>query len=273
MLPLIQQRMNNRIIFYSFFIVLIGFITIITFLYYRSPSHIRSLSPPTNITRQPTSLPTNTPTSIHIYTISDIIALHNKLDSLFKESKFAAKGVEGNSAKWPHKTYSYYALTYGKKIKTICETGFNIGHSAITWLASNPEAHLYSFDLPHDYQYIGIDYINKLFPKRLTVVNGDSTRTMLPYMCKFNITCDVSHVDGGHSYEVATSDLNILGSRTNIGGLLLIDDTLCKLGFCVDRSWEDYIKGKQSWLLPIISGPDEKKESGFSGAYVINTSR
>jgi hypothetical protein len=42
----------------------------------------------------------------------------------------------------------YFAqLAKKSNISNICETGFNAGHSAITFLWANPQAHYYGFDI------------------------------------------------------------------------------------------------------------------------------
>lgn len=66
-------------------------------------------------------------------------------------------------------------------IRNVCETGFNAGHSAATWLGANPIAHLWSFDLwNHGDAYAKgqYEYLNRLFPSRITITKGDSTQTI-----------------------------------------------------------------------------------------------
>jgi hypothetical protein len=61
-------------------------------------------------------------------------------------------------------------------VRTVCEVGFNFGHSAIMWLYNNPNTRLVSFDLlesPH--KTAGKQFVEILFPGRVTIIAGDST--------------------------------------------------------------------------------------------------
>ena len=60
--------------------------------------------------------------------------------------------VEGFSAQEPPEVAAYIEMAQDESVHTICETGFNAGHSSLIWLLANPTAKVYSFDLgEHDY--------------------------------------------------------------------------------------------------------------------------
>jgi len=52
-------------------------------------------------------------------------------------------------------------------VRTVCETGFNAGHSTLTYLVANPNVRVYSFDIGgHDYSRDMAIYLRKRFPNR-----------------------------------------------------------------------------------------------------------
>merc|ERR1712012_425215 len=64
---------------------------------------------------------------------------------------------------------------------TICETGFNAGHSAALFLLVAPKARVVSFDLMENaYQKHALEHLLKhpLMKGHLTVVSGDSEQTV-----------------------------------------------------------------------------------------------
>merc|ERR1719235_541477 len=96
------------------------------------------------------------------------------------------------------------------RIKTICETGFNGGHGTLRWLLhSNHQVHVYSFDLgEHPYSKPAAKFLEDNFPGRHTATWGDSTLT-LPHFHQQHpeMKCNLLFVDGGHTHEIAASDL------------------------------------------------------------------
>jgi hypothetical protein len=143
-----------------------------------------------------------------------------------------------------------------------------MGHSAIAWLGSIPGAHLYSFDLgSHDYIGNGSLFVDRLFPGRLTLTLGDSVASV-PRFFRENplVFCDIVHVDGGHTFEIAMADLENLGARLTENGLIFIDDTTCPHSFCVDKAWKQYLS-KESKLSPLRIDLVNTL-SGFSAAIV-----
>ena len=52
-------------------------------------------------------------------------------------------------------------------VRTVCETGFNAGHSTLVYLVSNPDVHVYNFDLGnHEYSQYMADYLGNRFRNR-----------------------------------------------------------------------------------------------------------
>lgn len=92
----------------------------------------------------------------------------------------------------------------------ILEIGFNAGHSALLFLLGNPNATLTCFDLgQHAYSRPCAQYLQDLFPERLTVIWGDSRKTLPTYIMNYlsQDKFDLVHIDGGHDTEVVLSDV------------------------------------------------------------------
>jgi predicted O-methyltransferase YrrM len=116
----------------------------------------------------------------------------------------------------------------GEGVKKIGETGFNMGHSALTFLNNTNESKVWSFDCNrHEYTMIGKEFIDNEYPDRLHLICGDSTKT-LPTFAENNtdFKFDLIFIDGGHSYKVAKSDMMNMKKLAHEGTILVIDDIL-----------------------------------------------
>jgi len=113
---------------------------------------------------------------------------------------------------------------------TVCETGFNYGTSAYAFLCST-EAEVFSWDLGH-HAYINpaSELVSQEFPERHHLTLGDSRTTLTaaaqaadrgPLRARH---CDVVYVDGGHTQEVATSDITNFATLSRPGALVVVDD-------------------------------------------------
>jgi hypothetical protein len=134
---------------------------------------------------------------------------------------------------YPEKTASYAALADDPDVATICEIGFNAGHSAVTWLVASSAANvrLVSFDIGwHDYGRRAAAYVERRFgAERFAVVWGDSRTTVPAYARQrgYSFECDVVHIDGNHDYEYALADLRSMLAMSHRDTRLLVDDTNC----------------------------------------------
>ena len=155
------------------------------------------------------------------------------------------KGVEGNSGDMTEQSLAYYSLANASFVKTICETGFNAGHSAFNWLASNADANVYSFDLgEHGYSKPMASYLRSVFDKRLAVYWGDSKLSVPAFSRQFSdLYCDIIVVDGGHRYADAKADLdNFRAHARPERHLLIIDDHPTKVLAGVRQAWEEEVR-------------------------------
>ncbi|KAI0221060.1 hypothetical protein LSAT2_027517, partial [Lamellibrachia satsuma] len=95
--------------------------------------------------------------------------------------------VMGHSGGSDPQSRFYYWLAGRPWVKTVCETGFNAGHSTLQWLTGSDDTIVYSFDIgSFKYTRPMADYLNKTFPGRLHLVIGDSLET-LPHFSDSNL--------------------------------------------------------------------------------------
>merc|ERR1712216_511378 len=115
---------------------------------------------------------------------------------------------------------------------TMCETGFNAGHSAVTFLLARPGLVQHSFDLfIQAYSQSALAFVRAVFgDSRMHLHAGDTTKTLpalaTPGKRGSAPRCDVLSVDGAHSFKACLSDvrgLSRLLPRDNVP--VLMDDT------------------------------------------------
>ena len=91
----------------------------------------------------------------------------------------------------------------------LLEVGVNAGHSALLALSSNPRLEYYGVDImSHTYTAECVDFLKGEFPGRVHLFTGDS-REVLPWLVsrRAELAFDIFHVDGGHTDDVARSDM------------------------------------------------------------------
>ncbi|KAI9018364.1 hypothetical protein DFJ74DRAFT_708559 [Hyaloraphidium curvatum] len=164
-----------------------------------------------------------------------IAALHSLRARLAASAAAGPLVLEGHSGQVLEQTV-YYATVLARErwIRRVCETGFNAGHSAVNFLSSNPDVHLYAFDLlGHNYSQAALEAVSALFPGRLHVTGGDSSVTLPAFAAEHGGgLCDFVSVDGGHWYEAAISDLRNFRKMAAPRNLVVIDDVACGQNYC-----------------------------------------
>ena len=199
--------------------------------------------------------------------------VHSKLETNARKVEKGAH-IEGRSGQISDQIRRHQRLALERRAKTVCETGFNAGHSAASWLKnSRADAVYYGFDagrMFHRYPEENAKLLNELVGKdangenRVRVTFGDSTKT-LPEFVKRNrntVICDLVHVDGGHFGDVPRADLWGMFQLSNRDTLLIMDDLHCTATWCKIpvQEWE---KAKEEgWV----------KESGCR-RYAFNPTR
>ena len=91
-----------------------------------------------------------------------------------------------------------------------CETGFNVGHSALFWLLYDNRINVVSFDIDSsEYTLAARNFLEIHFPNRFHLILGDTTFTLPKFIHEESaVQCDLWLVDGGNSYSVKVSDLS-----------------------------------------------------------------
>lgn len=108
---------------------------------------------------------------------------------------------------------------------SLLEIGFNAGHSCMLALTMNPSLRYTGVDIcMHAYTRPCYDYLRSVFGERVTLHVGDS-RDVVPILRRRRERFDLYHLDGGHGFNVAHSDLCNLLEFADEGTTLLVDDT------------------------------------------------
>lgn len=129
-----------------------------------------------------------------------------------------------------HKQFNLYSIA--KNATNILEIGFNAGHSTALMLIANPTSRILHFDLcEHAYTRQCLEFLKSVFGEHrfIDFVEGDSTKTLPAYVDEhpeLHGTFDVIHIDGGHTDEVAMSDILYCERFARAGDhTLIVDDS------------------------------------------------
>ena len=140
----------------------------------------------------------------------------------------------------PDENLRYNIFTLCKNRKSILEVGFNGGHSVALYTYSNPNLLIKSFDIcHHDYTEKCANYINEFCNINFELIKGDSQETLKTY--NSNMKFDIIHIDGGHGYDAAKSDLIECKKFIHNDTLLIFDDAYIEN---IKILLEDEIKNK-----------------------------
>lgn len=127
------------------------------------------------------------------------------------------------------------ATSLGALSWTYLEIGFNAGHSSAMVLSTFPNALIHSFDIcQHKYTLPNYDFLLERFKARaddgqrprLSLSCGDSREILVGNNAGdlVKVKADAVRVDGGHTLEVAASDILNAQRLAKPGALLLLDD-------------------------------------------------
>ena len=120
-----------------------------------------------------------------------------------------------------NKTKNISNMVLNKNIKNVMEIGFNSGFSTLLMLITNKNICISCFDLgEHKYTMPCYEKLKETFGDRINIIFGDSTKTLQ----NVNNIYDLIHIDGGHSTEVANSDIINSYRSSKEGTILIMDD-------------------------------------------------
>ena len=121
-------------------------------------------------------------------------------------------------------------------IQSVCEIGFNAGHSSVVFLQSRPDITVTSFELNCGrFAVPAKAFIDTHFPGRHTLIPGDSRITVPKYFKadpfeKF----DLIFIDGGHTFKMAAADIKNMRNLAHEKTIVVLDDA--HDGMEVDRA-------------------------------------
>tara|TARA_X000000368_G_scaffold407389_1_gene386801 strand:- start:4904 stop:5581 length:678 start_codon:yes stop_codon:yes gene_type:complete len=131
--------------------------------------------------------------------------------------------INTNVSKLIYKQMNHFSL--GMNATNIMEIGFNAGHSSLLYLLANSNSKLTIFDIcEHKYTIPCFKYLQSVFPNRLELFPGDSTKTVSEFYANNPSTkFDLIHIDGAHRGDIPNRDFhNSLKLASNI---IIWDDT------------------------------------------------
>ena len=161
----------------------------------------------------------------------------NHFDKLYTICKEIGEKVEGNCFtqhlnidntinELIYKQLNHFSL--GLNATNIMEIGFNAGHSSLLYLLANPNSKLTIFDIcEHKYTLPCFKYLQSVFPNRLEIFPGDSTKTVPEFSINNpNTKFDLIHIDGAHFGSIPNKDF--YNSLTLASDIIIWDDTQIK---------------------------------------------
>ncbi len=142
----------------------------------------------------------------------------------------------------------YHEIAKFDFIKTICDSGFNAGYSAFTWLNSNNKTKLYTF-APENFDYFSdvYDILKKMFPGRFKLTTGGPANTLPRFQQNHpEIECNLAvmantHKDIKTPHRIFRHFDNMM-NRTYPYHLLLMEDWTKKVYKVGDSIWEKKVE-------------------------------
>ena len=111
--------------------------------------------------------------------------------------------------------------------KNILEIGFGLGKSSAFFL-SESSANVYSFDtFDQEYHTIGKQYIEKVFPNRHILVQGNSSNTLDSFIASNNMKFDIIFIDGGRD-DIPYSDLSKCALLADSNSIVIMNNVIRK---------------------------------------------
>jgi len=121
-----------------------------------------------------------------------------------KEAETLFRGMGHIGQAMPEFHYYFSATKNRTWVKTVCEVGFNAGHSALAFLMGNPKIRYVTFDLLFVRWTKGmIEFMQGAFPGQIVHIPGPSMESVPGWDPKKDFAdfngCDLISADGKHS--------------------------------------------------------------------------
>ena len=145
-------------------------------------------------------------------------------------------GSNGNVARSTRQVSCYYEISRWLRRRrppgarmTVCEVGFNVGHSAVVFLSALGTAGTYiGFELseqPVVSKALALLNGSSLFPGQASLVFGDSLQQAPRYLAAHpGVKCDLLHVDGAHTIPYVAGDWRSFKERLAPDHVAFFDD-------------------------------------------------
>ena len=165
----------------------------------------------------------------------NLLPIINNCEELLEGNIFMLHNTTTYTDIYLNKSKNISNIVLNKNLKNVMEIGFNAGFSTLLMLLSNPNINITCFDLgEHKYTMSCYNKMKETFGNRINIIIGDSTKT-LP---NINDKYELIHIDGGHSTEVANSDIVNSYRLSNEGTILIMND----YDFSnLQNLWDNYI--------------------------------
>jgi predicted O-methyltransferase YrrM/lipopolysaccharide biosynthesis glycosyltransferase len=156
-----------------------------------------------------------------LYIDQHLLPIINNSGELLEGNIFMTHHTTNYTDLFLNKTKNISNMVLNKNIKKVMEIGFNSGFSSLLMLLTNPNIYITCFDLgEHKYTIPCYIKLKETFGNRINIIIGDSTQTLK----NVNDIYDLIHIDGGHSSEVAISDIKNAYRLSKQGTIIIMDD-------------------------------------------------
>jgi len=156
------------------------------------------------------------------------------LDIYLKRVGFDINDIEGHIYNiWSNYKPIFNYIFDNNIISSVIETGFNAGHSCLTFLQymekqKHKNYYVISFDLGnHFYSYYAMRYIDVIYPNKTMIIKGDSKKTLPLFntLFKSKKIFNLIFIDGDHRFEGAYNDIIQLKKFSDENTILFIDNS------------------------------------------------
>ena len=169
------------------------------------------------------------------YIDTNLLPIVAKCGELLEGNIFMSHHTTKYTNLFINKTKNISSILLNKNIKNVMEIGFNSGFSVLLMLLTNPNICVSCFDLgEHKYTMPCYEKLKETFGDRINITIGDSTKTLENIKDNY----DLIHIDGGHTTEVANSDIINSYRLSKQGTILIMDDYELPH---LHKLWDSYI--------------------------------